>query len=95
MASSDTAPEKSVWLSRRNKVVTEAAMHKKSQSININEFDMIADSCTKYDKHGTWVRHMHYILNLPGDPPDCYPAGHVKEAIVKARGKKTMKKKKK
>ena len=45
--------------------------------VHINEKDMIADSCTKYIKHETWARHMHYILNLPGDPPGCTKDGAV------------------
>ena len=35
--------------------------------MHIKESDMVADSCTKYIKRDTWVRHMHYVLNLPGD----------------------------
>ena len=37
--------------------------------IHIGEADMVADSNTKYVKLDVWLRHMHYILNLPGDPP--------------------------
>ncbi len=39
--------------------------------VHIKEYDMVADSCTKYIKRDTWARHMHYVLNLPGDPPNC------------------------
>ena len=69
VASSDAAPKKSVWLTRRNKVITEAVEYGEMRPIHLCEADMVADSNTKYVKHITWSRHMHYILNLPGDPP--------------------------
>ena len=52
-------------------VVTEAVEHGEIKPVHINEKDMVADSCTKYIKRDTWARHMHYVLNLPGDPPNC------------------------
>ena len=75
VASSDTAPKKSVWLTRRNKVITETVEHGEVRPVHIDESDMIADSFTKYVKFSVWSRHMHYLQNFPGDPPDCYPPG--------------------
>ena len=49
--------------------------------MHIDEYDMVADSFTKYIKSSVWSRHMHYILNLPGDPPDCLPAGTPREKL--------------
>jgi len=71
-ATSDAAPKKSVWLARRIKVITETVQHGDIAPEHISESDMIADSCTKYVKHNVWARHMHYILNLPGDAPDSH-----------------------
>ena len=50
---------------------------------------MIADSCTKYIKHEVWARHMHYILNLPGDPSDCHEVGWVRVPATKNKPKTT------
>ena len=86
-ATSDAAPKKSVWLGRRIKVITETVQHKEIAPEHIGERDMAADSCTKYVKHEVWARHMHYILNLPGDPPDCHEAGWVKVAPSKNKSK--------
>jgi hypothetical protein len=72
VSTSDAAPKKSAWLARRTKVVTEAVEQGEAKPVHIKESDMIADSCTKYIKRDTWMRHMHYVLNLPGDPPNCY-----------------------
>ena len=71
VATSDAAPKKSAWLARRTKVVTEAVELEEIKPVHIKEYDMVADSCTKYIKRDTWARHMHYVLNLPGDPPNC------------------------
>ena len=30
---------------------------------------------------------MHYILNTPGDPPDCHDAGWVRVPTVKSKAK--------
>ena len=69
VASSDAAPKKSIWLARRNKVITESVQYGEARPVHISEADMVADSNTKYIKHAVWARHMHYVLNLPGDPP--------------------------
>ena len=78
VATSDVAPKKSVWLARRNKVVTEMVQHGEILPIHIDESEMVADSETKYIKHDKWLRHMHYRLNLPGDPEGCHPTGWIK-----------------
>jgi hypothetical protein len=78
VATSDSAPKKSAWLARRTKVITETVEHGEVAPVHIGERDMIADSCTKYIKHEVWLRHMHYILNLPGNPPDCHEVGWVR-----------------
>ena len=88
VASSDAAPKKSVWLQRRAKVVTETVEHGEIKPVHIDEIDMVADSFTKYIKHDKWVRHMHYVLNLPGDPPDCHELDWVKVTKKAAKGKK-------
>ena len=88
VASSDAAPKKSVWLQRRAKVVTETVEHGEIEPVHIDEADMVADSFTKYIKHDKWVRHMHYVLNLPGDPPDCHKEDWVKVTKKAAKGKK-------
>ena len=88
VAKSDTAPKKSVWLARRNKVITECVQHGECEPIHIGEADMVADSFTKYVKRETWARHMHYVLNLPGDPPDCHGEGWVRMPTVKSKPKK-------
>ena len=87
VASSDAAPKKSVWLARRTKVITETTAMGETAPVHISEKDMVADSCTKYIKHDTWARHMHYILNLPGDPPDCHDAGWTKATATKNKKK--------
>ena len=79
--------KKSVWLARRNKVITECVEHGECEPIHIGEADMVADSFTKYVKRETWARHMHYVLNLPGDPPDCHPEGWVRVPSVKNKSK--------
>ena len=86
-AASDAAPKKSVWLGRRIKMITETLQHGEIAPEHISESDMIADSCTKYVKHNVWARHMHYILNLPGDPPDC----HIKSYAEMVQSKTTLK----
>ena len=48
---------------------------------------MVADSFTKYIAHDKWVRHMHYILNLPGDPLNCHDDNWVK-VVKKNRPKR-------
>ena len=48
--------------------------------------DLGATASGRYD---TWARHMHYILNLPGDPPDCHVIGW---AITKATKNKNKNK---
>lgn len=90
-ASSDTAPKKSVWLLRRTKVVTEQVKNGEIHPIHIDESDMVADSNTKYIKAAVWTRHMHYALNLPGDPPDCHEPGWIKVMATKGNGKKSKK----
>ena len=88
VASSDAAPKKSVWLQRRAKVVTETVEHREVDPVHIDEFDMVADSNTKYIKHDKWLRHMHYVLNLAGDPPDCHADDWVKVTKKAAKNKK-------
>ena len=87
VATSDTAPKKSVWLARRTKVVTETVQMGEVEPIHIGEADMCADSFTKYVKLATYLRHMHYILNMPGDPPDCHEAGWVRVPLAKSKAK--------
>ena len=87
VASSDSAPKKSVWLARRNKVITEAVEHGECKPVHIDEADMVADSNTKYIRPDKWARHMHYVLNMPGDPPDCHGEGWVKIKPTKSRPK--------
>ena len=91
VATSDAAPKKSVWLTRRNKVLTESVEHGEAEPIHIGEADMVADSFTKYVKRETWARHMHYILNLPGDPPDCHGPDWVRVPTVKSKPKSKSK----
>ena len=79
VATSDVAPKKSVWLARRIKVITETVEQGEIAPEHIGEADMAADSCTKYVKQQVWSRHMHYILNLTGDPPDSHEVGWVRE----------------
>ena len=69
VATSDAAPKKSVWLARRTKVVTEAVELDEIKPVHIKEYDMVADSCTKYIKRDTWARHMHYTCST-------YPETH-------------------
>ena len=87
VASSDSAPKKSVWLTRRNKVITEAVEHGECKPIHIDEVDMVADSNTKYIRPDKWARHMHYILNEPGDPVDSHGPGWIKVKPTKSRPK--------
>jgi hypothetical protein len=61
--------------------------HNEISPKHIGERDMVADSCTKYVKHEVWARHMHYILNLPGDPPDCHDVGWVRVPATKNKPK--------
>ena len=77
-------------LSHRNKVVTELVEHGESKPVHIDEVDMVADSYTKYVKHDKWVRHMHYIPNLPGDPPDCHGEGWIKVPPIKQKTRKKV-----
>ena len=56
--------------------------------VHIDESDMVADSFTKYIKHDKWVRHIHYVLNLPGDPPGSHGNDWVKVVKKNAKGKK-------
>ena len=49
---------------------------------------MVADSFTKHIKHEKWLRHMHYILNLAGDPPDSHEETWVQVTNKMAKGKK-------
>ena len=78
VATSDVAPKKSVWLARRIKVITETVEQGEIAPVHIGERDMAADSCTKYVKYEVWARHMHYILNFPGDAPDSHEVGWVR-----------------
>ena len=87
VASSDSAPKKSVWLTRRNKVITETVELGECKPIHIDEVDMVADSNTKYIRPDKWARHMHYILNMPGDPDECHGEGWVKVKPQKSRPK--------
>ena len=87
VASSDSAPKKSVWLTRRNKVITEAVEFGECEPIHIDECDMVADSNTKYIKPDKWARHMHYVLNVPGDPVDSHDEGWIKVKPSKSRPK--------
>ena len=48
---------------------------------------MIADSNTKYIRADKWARHMHYVLNLPGDPADCHNESWVKVKPTKSKPK--------
>ena len=41
---------------------------------------MVVDSNTKYIRPDKWTRHMHYVLDLPGDPNDCHGEGWVNPA---------------
>ena len=68
--------------------MTETVEHGEIKPVHIDEIDMVADSFTKYIKHDKWVRHMHYVLNLPGDPPDCHELDWVKVTKKAAKGKK-------
>ena len=86
-ATSDAAPKKSVWLGRRIKVITETVQQGEIAPEHISESDMVADSCTKYVKSSVWSRHMHYILNLPGDPPDCHVKSYAEMVQAKAKPK--------
>ena len=88
---SDADPKNSVWLQRRAKVITETVEHGEIKPVHIDEHDMVADSFTKYVKRETWARHMHYILNLPGDPPDCHDADWVRVPTVKSKPKSKAK----
>ena len=69
VASTDIAVRKSVWLQRRADVLQEAVEYHEIRPIHISEADMVADHFTKYLPTSVYVRHKHYLLNLPGDPP--------------------------
>ena len=69
VAKSDTAIKKSVWLIRRAAVLEDCVVHKLIEVMHIPERDMAADPFTKYLPYGVWVRHMHYVLNMPGPLP--------------------------
>ena len=92
VATTDSAPKKSVWLTRRNKVITEAVEHGECEPVHIDEYDMVADSNTKYIRADKWARHMHYILNLPGDPADCHNESWIKVKPTKSKPKPKKKK---
>ena len=62
-ATSDAAPKKSVWLSRRLKVITETVEHGDITPEHIPESDMAADSNTKYVKNTVWARHIPHALH--------------------------------
>ena len=74
-------------MARRSKVISECVQHNEILPIHIGEADMVADSNTKYVKLDVWLRHMHYILNLPGDPPGCHEGGWVRVPTSKSRPK--------
>ena len=69
---SDTGAKKSVWAARRTLVVSEACEHDEILPLKVGEADMLADPLSKYLTFPVWKRHMHYLLNLPGDPPDSH-----------------------
>ena len=70
--SSDAAAKRSVWTMRRVSCLVDAGRLKEIEPIHIEESDMVADPFTKYLSYAVWWRHMHYVLNLPGDPPECH-----------------------
>ena len=69
VAKTDTAIKKSVWLIRRAAVLEDGVVHGEIEPYHISEKDMVADPFTKYLPLEVWRRHMHYVLNLPGDLP--------------------------
>ena len=72
VAMKDSAVKKSVWLMRRAVVLQEGVALDEIMPFHIPERDMVADSFTKYIRHEPWARHMHYLMNWPGDPPDAH-----------------------
>ena len=67
--SSDASVKKSAWLIRRVDVLAEAVAQGAVQPIHIPECDMAADPFTKYLTLHVWLRHMHFVLNKPGELP--------------------------
>ena len=70
--SSDAAAKRSVWTLRRVACLQDGARLGEIEPIHIEESDMLADPFTKYLVYAVWWRHMHYLLNLPGDPPNAH-----------------------
>ena len=91
VALDEEAPKKSIWIMRRTAMIQEAVKMKEIKPIHISEYDMVADSCTKYIKHSVWARHMHYVLNLSGDPPDAHEVGWILVPASRKKGPKNIK----
>ena len=72
VSNSDSAVKKSVWLTRRVKVLSEVTAAGEVQTIHIPEANMVADPFTKYLPYAVWARHMRYALNTnaPGVSSD-------------------------
>ena len=70
VASSDKAVKKSVWILRRIDCLTEGVEYDEIVPLHISEADMVADPCTKYLTYAVWIRHVHYMCNMSGDPPN-------------------------
>ena len=66
VATSDTAVRKSAWLLRRVAVLEDGVKHGEITPLHINDPHMAADILTKYLPYPTWIRHIGYMINLPG-----------------------------
>ena len=73
VANSNAAVKKSAWLLRRAIVMQETVELKDWYPIKTSDRNNLADLFTKYITYQVWARHVHYMLNLPGDPPDADP----------------------
>ena len=69
VARDESAAKRSVWTRRLSAFVTEQVSMGEAAVIKIDEFDNVADDGTKVVPYDTYMRHMHYTHNLPGDPP--------------------------
>ena len=77
----DGSVKKSAWLLRRIDCLHDAVEHDEIYPLYISERDMVADPFTKYLKLQVWARHMWYVLNMKGDPPNAYTVEKARELL--------------
>jgi hypothetical protein len=68
----DASVKRSVWAVRRTRCLHEGVQLDEIRPLHIRESDMVADPDTKCLVVRVWARHMHYKLNMPGDPPNAH-----------------------